>query len=99
MTDTTIAKEIYRQLGSFRFQMMTGAKNLVASEDALTFQLPRNASKASYIKIRLNGSDTYDITFFNIRKLEIKNLKVLNDIYVENLISVLETETQLYFHL
>ena len=51
---TTIATTILQQLGGSRFIAMTGAKNLVAEENALIFRLPENwlswNSRGSIIK-------------------------------------------------
>ena len=39
-TDLTVANTILQQLGGNKFRVMTGAKNFVGSNDALTFRLP-----------------------------------------------------------
>lgn len=59
----TTATEILNQLGGRRFIVMTGVKNLVSDNNALQMHLPRNASKAKYLRIELNANDTYTMTF------------------------------------
>ena len=59
----TIANIIYQQLGGGRFAAMTGAKNFVALENGIKFNIGRNASKANTVKITLNGLDLYDVEF------------------------------------
>lgn len=52
------------QLGGHQFTVMVGAKNLVALEDGLRFQIGRNASKANCVKVLLRGDDTYTMQFW-----------------------------------
>ena len=40
MSDITVAKTILRQLGGRSFIFMTGARNLIASADSLSFRIP-----------------------------------------------------------
>lgn len=63
MANTTIAKTILQQLGGGRFSAMTGAKNFVAIENGIKFDIGRNASKANKVKITVNGLDLYDVEF------------------------------------
>ena len=58
-----IAKTILSQLGGNKFVVMTGVKNLVSDGNALAMHLPRNKSKAKYLRIELNEMDTYTMTF------------------------------------
>ena len=63
MTNTMTAKKILNQLGGSKFVVMTGAKNFIALENGIKFNIGRNASKANTVKITVNGLDLYDIEF------------------------------------
>lgn len=43
MTNTMIAETILQQLGGNKFVVMTGAKNFVALENGIKFNIGRNA--------------------------------------------------------
>lgn len=60
----TTATTIFNQLGGNQFVAMTGAKCLVSSENGLTFQIGKNASKANLVKVTTNGNDTYNLQFW-----------------------------------
>lgn len=60
---TTIATTIYNQLGGHKFVVMTGAKNMVAIENGLRFNIGQNGSKANTVKVILNSDDTYTMQF------------------------------------
>lgn len=60
---TTIATTIYNQLGGHKFTVMTGAKNFVAIENGIRFNIGKNGSKANMVKVILNGDDTYTMSF------------------------------------
>lgn len=62
---TTISNDIFNQLGGQKFVVMTGAKNMVSSENGLTFQIGKNASKANLVKVTVNANDTYNLQFWN----------------------------------
>lgn len=96
MTDMTIAKTILEQLGGNKFVAMTGARKLTARENALSFQIGRNASKANYIKITLTPSDTYTISFNQLHKSEIKELKKVEGVYCDQLQGLFTETTGLY---
>lgn len=63
MTNIQIANTILSQLGGNRFIVMTGAKNLMATENGLRFRIGKNAGKVTHVEITLNGWDLYDMTF------------------------------------
>ena len=62
----TVAQTILSQLGGGKFVVMTGAKNLADYGNALGFKIPRNKSKANYVKITLTPADLYDIEFMRL---------------------------------
>lgn len=59
-----IAQTILQQLGGNHFAVMTGAKNFVAIENGLRFQIGRNATKANCVKVILDWDDTYTMQFW-----------------------------------
>ena len=60
---TTIATTILNQFGGHKFVVMTGAKNFVAIENGLRFNIGQNGSKANMVKVILNWDDTYTMQF------------------------------------
>lgn len=93
MKNHEIAREIIRQIGRPAFFMM-GAQNLMADESAITFRI-RGSRKYNHVRIELNGSDLYDITFTRIRALKIAAQDVIEDVYVESLHDVISYHTGL----
>jgi hypothetical protein len=70
--ESDVAKTILQQLGGNKFVAMTGAKNFLASPDGISFRIGSNASGVNAIRIKLNGSDAYDIEFLAIRGTSLK---------------------------
>ena len=111
----TTANIILEQLGGNKFIAMTGAKNIVARENGLTFRIGRNASKANMVRIMLNGLDLYDIEFIKhtpskiivnhktctvkTREEKTETVKKYNDIYCDMLQEIFTEVTGLYTHL
>lgn len=92
MTNNQItAKTILNQLGANRFLAMTGAKNLVAIENGLQFDLPRTRhfvkDGINKIQIILDASDTYTVRGLKCmpRKFECKELATESGIYADML--------------
>ncbi len=98
-----IANEIWRQLGGRRFAVMTGAKNVTWSEldgiVTLEFRLPGSGGFTkdgiNRVRVRLDASDTYTVTFQRVRGTTIKNVAEVDDIYADNLRDVFERHTGL----
>lgn len=68
-----------------------GAKDLVAFPDGLQFKSSGMVSKhKGHVKITLNGSDLYDIQAFTIRAGVVRIKTTVNDVYAEDLISILD---------
>lgn len=88
----TIATTIRDQLGRKALYMI-GAKQLLAGDDYLQFKIGRNAGRWSKIRIRLNGRDLYDFTFFRIRKMEVTAEKHIDDIYCDQMLQTIRSET------
>jgi hypothetical protein len=92
-----IATTILNQLGGKRFIVMTGSKNFVTTQKGgLLMKLSRNASGAQYLKIELNGSDLYEMEFYSVRGVEIKQKAEFNGVYCDQLTEVFESVTGLY---
>lgn len=72
MTNTAVANTIYQQLGGNRFKVMTGAKNFVAIDNGVIFDIGRNASKANKVKITVNAFDLYDVEFIKFTPYSFK---------------------------
>ena len=92
-----IANEIYRQLGGNRFRVMTGAKNMVSHEFALSMKIGRNKTNANFMVIELNGNDLYNVTFAKLTKMgEMKSVKTYDNVYNDMLVSIFESHTGMY---
>lgn len=105
------AQTILNQLGGNKFIVMTGAKNFVALENGIKFNIGKNSSKANTVKITVNGLDLYDVEFikftpfkFNIKTGAIREEKIevierLEDYYDDMLQDAFTRVTGLYTHL
>ena len=96
-----IATTIAQQLG-FALRMI-GAKNLISHSDGLSFRIGRNSKRINYIKITLNASDLYDITFQQVPSVrqicngkEVKTIAESFDVYASGLKGAIERNTGLY---
>lgn len=90
-----IAKTILNQLGGNCFIAMTGAHYISAIENGLSFRF-KGSRTFNHLNIVLNGLDTYDLKFFKIRNVDIKDTKVIYNIYYDQLTDIFEKETGLY---
>lgn len=109
------AQTILNQLGGNKFVAMTGAKNFVALENGIKFNIGRNSSKANTVKITVNGLDLYDIEFIKftpfkisvnhktckatIRDEKTEIIKSYNDCYCDMLQELFTSVTGLETHL
>ena len=92
-----VANEIYRQLGGNRFRVMTGAKNMVSHEFALSMKIGRNKTNANFMVVELNGNDLYNVTFAKLTKMgEMKSVKEYENVYNDMLVSIFESHTGMY---
>lgn len=94
-TDKTVAVEILRQLGGRKFVAMTGATQLYAIDNGMSCKIMRSKDGINYIQIVLNVMDTYDVTFYSIRGIDIKEVKSLSGIYCDGLKDAIESTTGL----
>ena len=94
---SAVANEIYRQLGGNRFRVMTGAKNMVSTENGIRMRIGRNKTNANYMEVVLNSMDLYDITFAKITKMgEMKSVRTYDNVYNDMLVSLFESHTGMY---
>ena len=94
-----IATTIVSQLGGRAFVAMTGAKNFVAMSErgniigGVTFSLPRFPGvKVRRVAITLNGSDLYDIVFFDAK---FNSIGSAAGVYAEDLLDAIAEKTGL----
>jgi len=102
-----VANEIIRQLGGRKFTVMTGARDYMAVDDGLTFRIPGTMTKNHINKVRiiLDPSDTYTVSFWNYRKQKdihtpsMKKIAEHSIVYDDMLQSIFTAETGLDTHL
>ncbi len=93
-TDKTVAMTIAQQIGN-KALCMIGAKDMCAGDNCLVMRIGRNPKRWNYLRIALNGLDLYDMTFQRIRNCNIADEKVANNIYHDQLCSIIESATGL----
>jgi len=91
-----IAITIFKQLGGNKFAVMTGSKNFAYDKNSLSFKIGRNKTKANYVKITLDPSDTYTVTFGQLQKFKYVVLKEYKDVYGDMLQDIFTDYTGLY---
>ena len=94
-----VAQTILNQLGGNRFIVMTGAKNFVAGDYTLTFRIPKAKQSINMVKIYLNGLDLYDVTFYRVRGVDVKEIKKVDGLYFDMLQETFTEVTGLYTNL
>jgi len=97
----TIANEIIRQLGGHKFKVMTGARDIFALDSGVRFKIPGTMTKnhINYIKIWLDPSDTYRMTFAKVGKRGYKEISEHSMVYDDMLQKIFTAETGLDTHL
>jgi hypothetical protein len=100
------ANEILHQLGGRRFIAMTGARNIMHDAGALIFSLPgRTFTRGGInkVKIGLNDSDLYDLTFWKIANkrgaFTVEEVSTASGVYFDQLQAVVTEATGLDTHL
>lgn len=89
-----VANTIREQIGHKAFFML-GAKDLVASENALQFRI-RGSRVCNSIRVELDPSDTYRVEFWKIHAGKSTKVAEVEDVYVDSLHQVIERNTGLY---
>ena len=92
----SIAQTILQQLGGNRFVMMTGAKNILAGDNYISFKIMRNAKGVTHVKITLTPLDLYHVEFIKIRGTNISTVFEFDNVYCDQLRNLFEKETGLY---
>ena len=68
-----------------------GAKDLMNMGDGLKFKTSGMTPYKGYVYVKYNsGKDLYEIQFFRFRKMEVKYDKVVEDVFAEDLVSVID---------
>lgn len=91
-----VANTILEQLGGARFVVMTGAKHLAGGETFLQMRVGSNARKVTNVRVELTPADTYTVTFYNIRGVNVRTLSQVCDVYAEQLQETFTEHTGLY---
>jgi hypothetical protein len=106
-----IEKPEFEQVAMTIFNQLGGTGRLIAMVGGHTFLMDRansnvsfkikakSPNKINYIKISLNGMDTYDIEFGYIRGMNYTVRTELEGVYAEDLIRLCEETTGLLFTL
>lgn len=95
-----VAKTILYQLGAHQFLAMTGARDLLSHEDALSLKLPRGAfAGINYVKIVLDPSDTYTVTFSKVHGLKVTEVACETGLQADALQRTFTEHTGLDTHL
>ena len=98
--DEEIARTILEQLGGTgRLVAMTGAKHFMTDGPAVSFKFANRAPAPNYVKITLDASDTYTVTFGRIVKFELRSSSTVSGIYCDQLVELFENTTGLYLSL
>lgn len=85
MQDMTVAKTILAQLGGAGFVAMTGAKHFVGSDNGLSFRIGRNDRGVTHVRIELDPSDTYTMTFSRVHGKRVTQKAQHSDVYADDL--------------
>ena len=101
VADQMIGKTILEQMGGARrLQVMLGVQQFISLNDGIGIKWPnKNPSKGNYVEIRLNGSDLYDVTFFNAGRGAKKLVKKFDDIFFDDLVNTFERQTGWYLRM
>ena len=87
-----IAGVVYSQIKTMSPWAMAawGAKELVVLKDGIQFKSSGMVKNKGIIQVKLNGSDLYNVTFGKVRKFKYKEIKKVTDVFVEDLIGVID---------
>ncbi len=90
-------KTLIKQLGTAL--PFLGAKDLVASENALHFKI-RGCKKGNKVRISLAADDTYSVELWHVKGTNIFQVgETVDGVYCDGLHQTLESLTGLYTHL
>ena len=109
--NSQVPETILSQLGGSRFIAMTGAKDFVGDTNWLKFKIPKNGSKANYVRITLELNDLYTVEFikftpsrfykktFNYTEPKWEVIQTYNNVDATQLQSIFTQYTKMYTHL
>lgn len=92
----SIAHEILNQLGGNKFAVMTGAKNLIAGENWLSFKIMRNSKGVNHVKVILTSLDTYVINYSYVTMNKVTLKSKSENVYCDQLKKDFTKNTGLY---
>ena len=98
MTDLQVANTILEQLGGRKFLVMTGAKNLIGNNVALTMRVNGRckAGAVNFVRITLDPTDTYTVEGYYIRGHKMSPRCRATDVYCDRLQEMFTEATGLY---
>lgn len=101
MASLTVANTILQQLGgAVILRVLIGAHSFTGGKDRLTFKIKAKANQGiRAINIILTPADTYTVEFYRIKGIEVKKVEMVEDVYCDELRSVIERVTGLYLSL
>ena len=93
---------ILQQLGGRKFIAMTGATVMRDGDNKLIAKI-KGSKKYNHVEISHNSLDLYDIRFVKIggqkTMYAIKKDETFNNVYADNMVNLIESETGLYLSL
>jgi hypothetical protein len=93
--EMAVAHTILQHLGGNRFIIMTGARNLIGSPNALSFRFPKARNGVTGAHVTLSADDTYEMTFYRIAKSAASVISQRAGVYCDQLASTFTSETGL----
>lgn len=101
--ENAVATTILEQMGGNRFVVMTGARNMLASDNALSFRLPGGGGFTrggiNFVRVTLEPDDTYTMEFGRVYGTKYTKINEYRDVYNADLRRVFTSETGLETHL
>lgn len=89
----SIAQTIFQQIRAIDPMAIFawGAKDFVNMGDGLKFKTSGMTKFKGYVYVKYNsGTDLYEVQFFRLRKLVPVVVNTVNDVYAEDLVSVID---------
>jgi hypothetical protein len=101
MTDMTVANTILEQLGGRMFVTMTGAKEMIGSDNSLTMRVNgryNSAVRVNLFRVILDANDTYTVKamFLSLSTGKLTLVAESSDIYCDGLQDAFERMTGLF---
>lgn len=94
MTNMTVANNIRDQIraADIRALFAWGAKSFVGTDNSLRFKTSGLVKWKGLVTITLNGRDLYDVEFGKIRGVDYKVTKTVEDVFVEDLVKIIDAQ-------